>query len=217
MIGDASVGGRRPRAIMNDYLRSVQTSEMGEDNGERDEKDVVVESRYQDGADRMVRRWAGVPGAKHPPRSEGNAQVMSREGSGAGQSFSSAPSAPLSISETRQTPVHATCDVLVVGAGPAGLSAALGARRAGADVMILERFGCFGGVITTCGMETLAWYRYEGTQDCEGIGTEMERVAAQMGGTIKWPYNGSECLDADFFKIVADKLIQARPSLAAYI
>ena len=24
------------------------------------------------------------------------------------------------------------------------------------------RFGCFGGVITTVGMETLAWYRYEG-------------------------------------------------------
>ena len=27
---------------------------------------------------------------------------------------------------------------------------------------ICERFGCFGGVITTVGMETLAWYRYEG-------------------------------------------------------
>lgn len=29
----------------------------------------------------------------------------------------------------------------------AGLSAALGARRAGADVMLLERYGCFGGVV----------------------------------------------------------------------
>ena len=28
-----------------------------------------------------------------------------------------------------------------------GLSAALGARRAGADVMLLERYGCFGGVV----------------------------------------------------------------------
>ena len=42
---------------------------------------------------------------------------------------------------------------------PAGLAAALGARRAGADVILMERFGCFGGVITTVGMETLAWYR----------------------------------------------------------
>ncbi len=48
----------------------------------------------------------------------------------------------------------------MVGGGPSGLAAALGARRAGADVILMERFGCFGGVITTVGMETLAWYRY---------------------------------------------------------
>ena len=41
------------------------------------------------------------------------------------------------------------------------------------------RFGCFGGVITTVGMETIAWYRYEGTVDTEGIGIEMERLAAR--------------------------------------
>ena len=29
----------------------------------------------------------------------------------------------------------------------------------------------------------------------------MFRLAAQMGGTVKWPYNDSECLDADFFKV----------------
>jgi flavin-dependent dehydrogenase len=56
--------------------------------------------------------------------------------------------------------LSARCEVLVVGGGPSGLAAALGARRAGADVILMERFGCFGGVITTVGMETLAWYRY---------------------------------------------------------
>ena len=50
----------------------------------------------------------------------------------------------------------------MVGAGPSGLSAALAARRAGADVLLCERYGCFGGVITTVGMETIGWYRYEG-------------------------------------------------------
>jgi NADPH-dependent 2,4-dienoyl-CoA reductase/sulfur reductase-like enzyme len=111
------------------------------------------------------------------------------------------------IEPARELPILAQCDVLVVGAGPAGLSAALAARRAGADTVLLERFGCFGGVITTVGMETLAWYRYEGTVEGEGIGIEMERIAAQMGGSIKWPYNDSQCLDADFFKVVADRLI----------
>ena len=57
-------------------------------------------------------------------------------------------------------PILDRCEVLVVGGGPAGLSAALGARRHGADVMLLERYGCFGGTITTVGMETLGWYRY---------------------------------------------------------
>lgn len=97
----------------------------------------------------------------------------------------------------------------MVGGGPAGLSAALAARRAGVDVLLCERYGCFGGVITTVGMETLGWYRYEGTVESEGIGLEMERVASQLGGTTKWPYNDSPCLDADHFKVVADRLVRA--------
>ena len=52
-------------------------------------------------------------------------------------------------------------------------------------------------------METIAWYRYEGCMnDSEGVGVEMERLAASMGGTHKFPYNDSECLDADFFKVI---------------
>ena len=26
-------------------------------------------------------------------------------------------------------------------------------------------------------------------------------ILRSMGGSIKWPYNDSECLDADFFKV----------------
>lgn len=108
---------------------------------------------------------------------------------------------------SKSIPIADKCEVLVVGGGPAGLSAAIGARRTGVDVILLERFGCFGGVITTVGMETLGWYRYEGTQDSEGIGREMERIAQRMGGCTKWPYNDSQCLDAERFKVVADNLV----------
>ena len=39
-------------------------------------------------------------------------------------------------------------DVLIVGGGPAGLGAALGARRAGAQVILAERYGFLGGNAT---------------------------------------------------------------------
>jgi len=46
----------------------------------------------------------------------------------------------------RQVPVVAETDVLVVGGGPAGQAAAVAAARAGAEVMLLERFGYLGGL-----------------------------------------------------------------------
>ena len=50
--------------------------------------------------------------------------------------------------------VHET-DVLVVGSGPGGLSAALAAARTGVKVTLVERFGCFGGNITVVGLKDL--------------------------------------------------------------
>lgn len=48
----------------------------------------------------------------------------------------------------RELPVFHTADVVVVGGGPAGFSAALGAARAGAKVALVERYGSLGGLFT---------------------------------------------------------------------
>ncbi len=48
----------------------------------------------------------------------------------------------------RDVPVYRNCDVLVVGGGPSGTAAAVAAARAGADVVLLERYNHLGGLST---------------------------------------------------------------------
>lgn len=52
------------------------------------------------------------------------------------------------LEPARTLPVVGTCDVLVAGAGPAGIGAALGAARCGASVILLEAANCVGGMAT---------------------------------------------------------------------
>jgi ribulose 1,5-bisphosphate synthetase/thiazole synthase len=103
--------------------------------------------------------------------------------------------------------VHET-DVLVVGSGPGGLSAALAAARTGVKVTLVERFGCFGGNITVVGVEGLAWYRHEKTIEAGGIVHEFEERAKAMGAAVPESQSTSYELDSERFKLVADKLVQ---------
>jgi ribulose 1,5-bisphosphate synthetase/thiazole synthase len=89
------------------------------------------------------------------------------------------------IQPRRELPVLRTTDVLVVGGGPAGICAAIAARRAGAKVTIVERYGHFGG-LWTGGLVLLVIGHIVkgGKQVCQGIGEEMMRRMDKMEGAI---------------------------------
>ena len=81
----------------------------------------------------------------------------------------------------RQTPVYGEAEVLVIGGGPAGFAAAVAAARAGADVLLVERYGCLGG-LSTGGL--VIWIDrmtdWQGNLVVGGIGKElMDRCAAE--------------------------------------
>ncbi|MEX0406050.1 FAD-dependent oxidoreductase [Aquibium sp. LZ166] len=119
------------------------------------------------------------------------------------------PLPPGSITEpARRTDIVHTTEILVVGAGPGGLSAALAAARAGAEVTLVERFGCFGGNITVVGVEGFAWYRHEATVEANGIGREFEERARQMGAAVPESQSLSYEIDSEGFKLVADRLVE---------
>ena len=107
----------------------------------------------------------------------------------------------------RSVPVMAETDVLVVGGGPGGLSAALAAAREGVKTMLVERTGCFGGVITQAMVGTLAWYRTnEKVVDAGGIGVEFEQRAKEMEASL--PIFLFQVLDTEKFKFIADRMVE---------
>ncbi len=107
----------------------------------------------------------------------------------------------------RTTPVFHETEVLVVGGGPGGLAAAVAAARAGARTTLVDRYGCYGGVITQVGVDTIAWYRHAETVDLEGIGREFERRAGEFGAATPDVQSDSLALDSELFKVVADRLV----------
>jgi hypothetical protein len=86
----------------------------------------------------------------------------------------------------RHVNVIRKADVVVVGGGPAGVSAAIAAARNGADTVLIERYGHLGGMATG-GLVILIPHLSAGTavQEVRGMAWEwIERLDA-MGGTLR--------------------------------
>lgn len=108
---------------------------------------------------------------------------------------------------SREIPILAETDVLVVGGGPAGLAAAIASARQGAKTTLMERYGCFGGVLTQVGVEAIAWYRHKNTVEAGGLLTEIEKIAVEMGAAVRECQSDSYAIKTELFKIVCDDMI----------
>lgn len=100
-------------------------------------------------------------------------------------------------------------DVVVIGGGPAGLSAAITAKRMGMKTLIVEKNGYLGGSLAI-GLSPLSFLDKKGRKCVGGFGEEFMNLLEKEGysnGTCVCPkHNSATCVNAEGVKITAVKL-----------
>ena len=122
-------------------------------------------------------------------------------------------------------PVYRDVDVVVVGAGPAGIAAAISAARNKAKVFVFDKWGCVGGMATMGGVGPFmtSFDSSGNNQIIRGVFDELIQRMKNIGGAIHPKDIGPECsysgyyeighnhvgpFDHEPFKMVATEMIQ---------
>ena len=103
----------------------------------------------------------------------------------------------------QELPVIRDVDVAVIGAGPAGLGAAIAAARNGANTLVLEGAGCIGGMATGGGVGPfMTSFDSTGTRMVvRGIFEELVRRMEQIGGAVSPASTHNEDPYASYLRI----------------
>jgi hypothetical protein len=115
----------------------------------------------------------------------------------------------------RRVPVRFEGDVVVLGGGSAGIAAAVAAARQGAKVLVVERQGYFGGVMTAASLGTICGLYGVGADDqpiqlVAGIAEEVvQRLRKIDGAAVPKRWIGAVTVPYDLFslKIVFDEMV----------
>jgi hypothetical protein len=116
----------------------------------------------------------------------------------------------------RQTPVLGDYEVVVIGGGPAGITAAASAARAGRSTILIERYGYLGGAGTAGGLSTFcglhANVHGEHRRVIRGLADDLlDRLTALDG--LSEPHLSlgdrvaAQAFDISAYKIAADELV----------
>ncbi len=115
----------------------------------------------------------------------------------------------------RQIPVYGEYDVAVLGGGPAGIAAAVGAARAGRRTLLIERYGFLGGMGTAAGVTNFCGLHAnifgEMHRVVQGIASDLLARIDRLGG-LNAPHLilgkiFAQAYDTAAYKIAADDLL----------
>ncbi|MCU0500534.1 MAG: FAD-dependent oxidoreductase [Anaerolineae bacterium] len=111
------------------------------------------------------------------------------------------------VSFRREIPIRHDVDVFVAGGGPAGIAAALAARRQGAQVYVAEGQGCFGGM-GTAGLVPAFMRFTDGVNFLAGgIGQEIYTRLKTYAEIAEDRPSGSVSINVEVLKRVYDDLM----------
>ena len=118
------------------------------------------------------------------------------------------PTGPFVMEPARRLPVRAEVDVVVCGGGPSGFIAAVAAARAGASVLLLERYGFLGGMATAGMVGPLSKFNLGGERIVGGIPVEFITAMHAAGGAIIDLPSGNIPYNAETYKLTAQRLVR---------
>ena len=98
----------------------------------------------------------------------------------------------------REIPIVKQADVVVCGAGPAGVAAAIAAARSGAKTQLLELQGCLGGMWTAGLISWVIESKHPGIM--QEINAELDRRGARLGQGRDYAY------DPEVMKLLLEEL-----------
>jgi hypothetical protein len=115
------------------------------------------------------------------------------------------------ISEaTRSTPVVREVDVLVAGGGVGGVTAAIAAARAGADVLLIERYGYLGGIVTGWPVPLFYTFSGPGLAVVQGIPLEVIQRLRSAGAYEPFPdgHPNEGAADSEYLKWLCQDMLE---------